>query len=88
MSKHQKLTLTHWKDWYKEQKPELFDLASFECFINKNQRALIDSGVIAYVRHDYYVISPDFDRYIFINVSFGLLASLLRSRIPMYAGAL
>lgn len=88
MSQHQKLTLTDWKDWYEAQRPELFDLASFECFINKNQRVLIDSGVLAYVRHDYYVVSPDFDRYIFINVSFGLLASLLRSRTPTDAGAL
>ena len=86
MSQRQKLTLSHWKDWYKAQKPQLFDLASFECFINKNQRALIESGVVAFIRGDHFVVSPDFDRYVATTINFGLLRALLRSRKPLPMG--
>lgn len=84
----EQIYLTHWRVWYREQKPELFDLPSFECFIQNNAQILIETGVVAFVRNDYYIVSPDFDRYIAITVNLGLLRSILCSRIPSTPGCL
>lgn len=84
-SQPEKLFLTHWRQWYLAQKPALFDLASFEVFIKKNAGLLIESGVVAFIRDDHFVVTPDFDRYVATTINFGLLRALLRSRkaLPM-----
>lgn len=87
ISQPEKLYLTHWRHWYQIQKPELFDLASFEIFIKKNAGILMDSGVIAFIRGDHFVVTPDFDRYVATTINFGLLRALLRSRSPLPMGA-
>lgn len=83
----EKLFLTHWHEWYLEQKPELFDPASFDIFIRSNAPKLVGSGAIVFIRGDHYVVSPDFDRYVVMEINRGLIKALLRSRRPLPVGA-
>lgn len=87
-STREQIYLTHWRVWYREQKPELFDLPSFEFFIQHNAQSLTEGGVIAFVRGDYYIVSPDFDLYIATTVNLGLMRSILRSRKSSAVGCL
>ena len=70
-------------DWYRQAKPELFDLASFEIFIRSNAPQLLGSGALVFIRGQHYVVRPDFDRYVVTDINRGLIRALLRSRRPL-----
>lgn len=70
-------------DWYRQAKPELFDLASFEIFIQSNAPQLLGSGALVFIRGQHYVVRPDFDRYVVTDINRGLIRALLRSRRPL-----
>lgn len=74
-------------DWYRQAKPELFDLASFEIFIHSNAPQLLGSGALVFIRGQHYVVRPDFDIYVAKSLKFGLLRALLKSRRPLPVGA-
>ena len=74
-------------DWYQQAKPELFDPASFDIFIRSNAPQLVGSGALVFIRGQHYVVRPDFDRYVVMEINRGLIKALLRSRRPLPVGA-
>lgn len=72
--------LMRWDEWYSNQNPALFDLKSFETFINQNMQLLQRQRCLIEIGETIYLILPIFDQHIFRYVRFGLLKALIGQR--------